>query len=39
LIGELHLKGFHKPVPAFELVSSRWTPDETTCAAIDGKAE
>jgi class 3 adenylate cyclase/CheY-like chemotaxis protein len=39
LIGELHLKGFHKRVPAFELVSSRWAPDETTCAAIDGKAE
>jgi adenylate cyclase len=39
LIGELHLKGFHKRVPAFELVSSRWAPDQTTCAAIDGKAE
>jgi DNA-binding response OmpR family regulator len=39
LIGELHLKGFHKPVPAFELVSSRCAPDETTCVAIDGKAE
>jgi adenylate cyclase len=39
LIGELHLKGFHKPVTAFELVSSRCAPDETTCAAIDGKAE
>jgi adenylate cyclase len=39
LVGDLHLKGFHKPVPAFELVSSRWPPDETTCATIDGKAE
>jgi adenylate cyclase len=39
LIGKLHLKGFHKPVTAFELVSSRWASDETTCAAIDGKAE
>lgn len=39
LVGNLHLKGFHKPVPAFELVSSRWSPDETTCATIDGKAE
>jgi adenylate cyclase len=29
LVGDLHLKGFHKPVPAFELVSSRWSPDET----------
>jgi class 3 adenylate cyclase len=39
LIEKLHLKGFHKPVTAFELVSSRWASDETTCAAIDGKAE
>ncbi|MBO1909450.1 response regulator [Microvirga sp. 3-52] len=39
LIGKLDLKGFHKPVPAFELVSSRSASDETTCTAIDGKAE
>ncbi|WP_457093324.1 adenylate/guanylate cyclase domain-containing protein [Microvirga sp. P5_D2] len=39
LIGELHLKGFNKPVPAFELVSLRWSSDETTCAVIHGKAE
>ncbi|GEO18438.1 adenylate/guanylate cyclase domain-containing protein [Microvirga aerophila] len=38
-IGDLHLKGFHRPVAAFELVSSRWSSDEATCAAIDRKAE
>jgi class 3 adenylate cyclase len=33
LVGQLKLKGFHKPVPAFELVSLRRSLDEATHAA------
>jgi adenylate cyclase len=33
LVGHLKLKGFHKPVPAFELVSLRRSLDEATHAA------
>jgi adenylate cyclase len=37
-IGNLQLKGFQKPVPAFELVALRLAPDEATSSAVVGKA-
>jgi adenylate cyclase len=37
-IGNLQLKGFQKPVPAFELVALRLPPDEATSSAVVGKA-
>jgi adenylate cyclase len=38
LIGDLQLKGFQKPVPAFELVALRLPSDEATSPAVVGKA-
>ena len=37
-VGNLTLKGFHKPVPAFELVSLHKSPEEQTDAAKGGEA-
>jgi class 3 adenylate cyclase len=37
-VGDLTLKGFHKPVPAFQLVSLRESPKEQTDAATGGEA-
>ena len=37
-VGNLTLKGFHKPVPAFQLVSLHKSPEEQTDAAKGGEA-
>ena len=37
-VGDLTLKGFHKPVPAFQLVSLHKSPEEQTDAAKGGEA-
>ncbi len=38
-VGDLTLKGFHKPVPAFELISWRGPCAEPISAAMDERAE